>query len=84
MNNEYSKGYQTGRKKGYQDALRELEGKFKEGFLSKKDKAHIAMLPHVLANCNGWSMGDKKINDVDGYSKITKMFVEKLISPEGR
>lgn len=83
MKNKYSDGYQAGRKKGKADAIEELEWKYREQHLSKKDKAHIAMLPHVLANCNNWTIGDKNVSDAAGYSTLVKAFVKNLISPSG-
>lgn len=36
-------------------------------------------LEMVLKHCNNWTIGEKPINDAEGYCKIAKVFADKAI-----
>ena len=79
---EYSRGYQTGRKKNekdvtrLQDELRLLRIKANE----RQERIYMQSLELALKHCGSWKIGKNPINDAAGYCKLAKIFADNAIT----
>jgi len=78
---DYSKGYNAGRR--HNDKQLELLAaelaNLKATQETKQERIYMRSLEIALKHCDGWSVGNKKIDDVQGYCKLAKIFADKSI-----
>ena len=79
---EYSRGYQAGRKKNekdvvkLQDELRLLKVKADE----RQERIYMQSLELALKHCGDWRIGKEPINNAEGYCKVAKIFADNAIT----
>ncbi len=79
---EYSRGYQAGRKKNekdvakLQDELRLLKVKTDD----RQERIYMQSLDLALKHCAGWQLGKKPVTTAEGYCKIAKVFADNSIT----
>ena len=76
-NPEYSKGYRAGRKHNEKEIERlqlELALAKSEQQLKREDRIYFECLRVVLDHCNGWKIGDQKVNNSETYCELARHF----------
>ena len=46
---------------------------------TKQERVFMQCLDMTLRNCDGWTIGKKKINDAEGYCKLAKIFADNAV-----
>jgi len=76
----YSRGYAAGKRRGYSDGVRDAGGSIIPPHVQRHDDMMIRTLPSVLANCDNWKLGGKRIDSAEGYVTLTRVFVDNMIA----
>lgn len=82
-NKDYARGYAAGRRKASADDLdlrRQIRELQEDRERIRKERVYFECLRIALQDCQNWKTGKEPINDVEGYSKLAKMFAEAAIS----
>jgi hypothetical protein len=78
----YSRGYAAAERRADKE-LSDLGKKTEllEQIASKRqERIYMQCLGLALKHCSNWSIGDKPINNAEGYCRLAKIFTENSIS----
>lgn len=70
---DYQRGYAAGRRKGREDAERG----------DQRERVYLRSLELVMTHCgNGWTIGDKEVNNAEMYCKLARSFADHAINEQ--